>query len=90
MSEDEDLPVRIGAFLILVGLVLLAAFIITDVGGKPDFDFLFLSMLTIGGGWLFRRRKPPPPTSGRFGIIQKIQANAKKRKEDKQKAKQKK
>lgn len=90
MSEDEDLPVRIGAFFILVGFVLFAIFIITDIGNKPDFDFLFLSMLGIGIGFLFRRRKPPPPQAGRFAIFKKMRENAKKRQEDKNKAKAKK
>lgn len=90
MSEDEDLIVRIGAFFMLLGFVLFAVFVASDFGEDPDFDFLFLSMLAIGVGWLFRRRKPPRPSAGRFGIIQKLQADAKKRKEDKQKAKQKK
>lgn len=90
MTEDEDLPVRIGTFFMLVGFVLFVIFIMTDVGQAANFDFLFLAMLGVGIGWLFRRRKPPRPSAGRFGIITKMRADAKKRKEEKQKAKQKK
>jgi hypothetical protein len=90
MDADEDLGVRIGVFFILVGFVLFTIFIASDFAKQPEFDFLFLAMLSVGVGWLFRRRKPPPPSAGRFSIITKARENAKKRKEEKEKAKTKK
>ncbi len=90
MTEDEDLLTRIGAFFMLVGFVLFIIFVASDFSNQVDFDLFFISMLAIGLGILFRRRKPPRPSAGRFGIITKMRADAKKRKEDKQKAKTKK
>ena len=96
MSEDEDLLVRIGTFFMLVGFVMFVIFVASDLSPKTaqnpgaNFDFLFIAILAIGGGWLLRRRKPPQPSAGRFSIINKMRSDAKKRKEEQQKAKAKK
>ena len=96
MSEDEDLLVRIGTFFMLVGFVIFAIFVASDFASKhtsntqADFDYLFVAILAIGGGWLLRRRKPPQPSAGRFSIINKMRSDSKKRKEEQQKAKAKK
>jgi hypothetical protein len=90
MTEDEDLLTRIGAFFMLLGFIFFAIFVASDLGHKADFDYLFLSMLGVGVGMLFRRRKPARPSAGRFGIINKMRADAKKRKEEKNKPKAKK
>lgn len=96
MSEDEDLLVRIGTFFMLVGFIIFVMFVASDLASKhsadirADFDYLFIAILAIGGGWLLRRRKPPRPSAGRFGMINKMRSDANKRKEDQQKAKAKK
>ena len=96
MSEDEDLLVRIGTFFMLVGFVIFVMFVASDLASehnadiRADFDYHFIAILAIGGGWLLRRRKPPSPSAGRFGMLNKMRSDAKKRKEDQQKAKAKK
>jgi hypothetical protein len=90
MTEDEELLPRIGVFFLLVGFVLFIIFVASDFSHQVDFDLFFVAMLLIGVGLLFRRRKKPHPSAGRFGMISKMRADAKKRKEEKNKPKAKK
>lgn len=66
---------RIGTFLFIVGLFLIALFILTDLGNKPQFGYFALGVLGVLGGvalWWRAPSGPPPPPSGRFGIIRKF------------------
>lgn len=90
MQPDESFIARIGTFFVVMGIGSLILFVASDFAQKTDFDFLFVAMLLIGLGWLCRRRKPPPPSAGRFSGIRKIQEDAKKRREEKSKQKDKK
>jgi len=91
-TSQEDLVPRIGTFLILLGIFSLIFFVTSDMARNPEFDWLFVGMVLMGIGFLFRRRAPAPPPAGRFAGIRKIRENAKKRKQekaDKKKAKKK-
>ncbi len=64
--EDDPLIVRIGTFFVVMGAGILLLFIVSDFADQVDFDYLFIAMLLIGIGWMFRRKKAPPPPAGRF------------------------
>jgi hypothetical protein len=83
-----DFSARIGTFLILLGIFFFIIFIASDFAKQPDFDWLFLGMLFVVVGIILRRRAPPPPPSGRFATINRLRAEAKKRREDKLKKRQ--
>jgi succinate-acetate transporter protein len=84
-TDQSELVPRIGTFLILLGIFSLIFFIASDSAKQPEFDWLFIGMVLMGIGFLFRRRAPPPPSAGRFGMVRKMREDAKKRKEEKAK-----
>ncbi len=75
--------VRVGTFLILVGIAVMAYFAITVSSHQPDFRFFFLSILSIFIGWHLSRRKAPPPPSERFKTLRKWREGSKKKEEGK-------
>jgi hypothetical protein len=91
MSDDPnpneqthgDFAARIGTFLVLLGIFFFIIFIASDFANQPDFDWLFLGLLFVVIGIILRRRAPPPPPSGRFATINRMRAQARKRREDK-------
>jgi hypothetical protein len=91
MSEEHDgqneLVPRIGTFLLLLGLFFFILFLTSDFAEQPDFDWLFLGLLLVAVGYVFRRRASPTPPTGRFGAIKKLREDARKRKEEKGKKK---
>jgi len=86
-TPQSDLVPRIGTFLNLLGVFSLIFFLASDFAKKPDFDWLFIGMILLGLGFVFRRRSPPPTPADRFSMIRKMRADAKKRKEKKAKKK---
>jgi hypothetical protein len=82
--EDESLGVRVGTFFLVLGIGAFILFVASDLADKPDFDYLFIAILLIGIGWMFRSKKPPPPSAGRFSIFRKMREDAKRRKEARQ------
>ncbi len=88
-DQSEFIP-RIGTFLILLGIFFSILFLASDFAKQTDFDWLFLGILAIAIGIVFRRRAPPPPPAGRFALLRKLRENAKKRREEKSKKAQKK
>lgn len=84
-TPQSDLVPRIGTFLFLLGIFSLIFFIASDFARQPDFDWLFIGMVLLGFGILFRRRAPPATPAGRFGILRRMREEAKKRKEEKAK-----
>ncbi|MFZ5821618.1 MAG: hypothetical protein ACOYYJ_17110 [Chloroflexota bacterium] len=88
-DQGEFIP-RIGTFLILLGIFFFILFLASDFARQPDFDWLFLGMLAVAVGIVFRRRAPPPPPAGRFALLRKLREEARKRREEKSKKAQKK
>ena len=83
--EDEPLVVRVGTFFWVLGIGAFILFVASDLAENPDFDYLFVAMLLIGFGWIFRRKKAPPPSAGRFSILRKMREPKKKGKQEEKK-----
>lgn len=88
MDNDDSIGVRIGTFFLLIGVGAFVLFIASDLADKADFDYFFVAVLLIFVGWTLRRKKPPPPSAGRFAYIKSFRENARKKREEKLKAKQ--
>lgn len=63
---------KFGRFLVVIGVLLVVLFMVTDYGGRPWLLLFFIGapLLTLGGGLMYRFRTPPQP-SGRFSIFKK-------------------
>jgi len=90
MGEDEPTPQsefvpRVGTFFVILGIFALIFFLASDFANMTDFDWLFIGMVLLGIGFLFRRRAAPPPPAGRFGSIRRMRESAKKRNEERAK-----
>ena len=62
---------RVGTFFMLVGLVLIGLFILSDVAGAPTCNFLVIGavLLVVGAYLWFRNPLPAAPPSERFRIF---------------------
>ena len=88
MDNDDPLIHRVGTFFYVIGGGVFLLFVASDLAKQADFDYLFISLLMIFIGWMFRRKKAPPPSAGRFAWLNKQRQEARKKKEEKAKAKQ--
>ena len=88
MDSEDPLIVRVGMFFYVIGGAAFVLFFASDMAKKADFDYLFISILLMGIGWMFRRKKAPPPSAGRFSWVNKQREEARKKKEEKAKAQQ--
>jgi hypothetical protein len=89
MESDEPLIYRVGTFFYVIGGGSFVLFVVSDFAKQADFDYLFMSLVMIGIGWMFRRGKPGPPSAGRFAWWRKTREEAKKKRQSKQDAKKK-
>jgi len=62
---------RIGTFLMLVGMLMLGLFILSDIAQSPACGFLIIGgiLLLLGIFLWFRDPTPPPQETGRFRIL---------------------
>jgi hypothetical protein len=88
MDSEDPLTVRVGTFFFVIGGGVFLLFVASDLAEQADFDYLFMAILMMGIGWMFRRGKAPPPSSGRFAWWRNNRDEARKKKEEKAKAKQ--
>ena len=79
--KQEELIPRFGTFLMLMGLFAFILFLASDFADQPDFDWLFICLVLMAIGFVFRRRAAPAPKSGRFSGVKKWRESAKARKE---------
>ena len=62
---------RVGTFFILLGLMLIGLFILSDIARAPSCNFLIFGVASIAFGaylW-FKDPSPPPQPTGRFRIF---------------------
>ena len=88
MDSEDPLIYRVGVFFYVIGGGAFLLFVVSDLAKKAEFDFLFMSLLMLGIGWMFRRGKAPPPSAGRFAWWRKTREEARKSKAEKSKSKQ--
>ncbi len=67
----NEFIIRVGTFLILLGLGMLILFIASDYANQSNFDYLFWAVLAVTVGLMLRRRKAPPPPSSRFESLRR-------------------
>ncbi len=67
----KEFLIRIGSFLILIGIGMVILFIASANASQSNFDYLFWAVLAVTVGILLRRRKEPPPPSGRFESLRR-------------------
>ena len=89
MDNDDPIIVRVGTFFYVIGGGAFLLFVASDLAKQADFDFLFVAILMMGIGWMFRRSKAPPPSAGRFSWLNKQREERRKKKQGNQEAKKK-
>ncbi|GAB4531529.1 MAG: hypothetical protein Fur0018_19540 [Anaerolineales bacterium] len=63
---------KFGRFLLVIGVMLVVLFILTDTAGRPWLSlFLIGGPLVALGGFLMHRFATPSKPSGRFAMFQK-------------------
>ncbi len=67
----REFIIRIGTFLILIGIGMFILFLASDSAKQANFDYLFWAVLAFTIGILLRRLKPAPPPSGRFESLRR-------------------
>lgn len=72
MENEEPFSVRVGTFFLIMGIGTFILFVLSDIAEQPDFDYLFVALLLIGGGWYMRRNKPKPPPASRFSLLKRF------------------
>jgi hypothetical protein len=78
MDAYRHLLARIGVFFLIVGAFLFILFVTSDLAERVDFDYLFLSMLSGGTGWLiYNRNRARPSAAGRFSFLRKARQGRK-------------
>ena len=62
---------RVGTFFILLGITLIALFILSDMAKSPTYGLLVFGFVSLGLGIFMWFRDPPPPKepTGRFRIL---------------------
>jgi hypothetical protein len=72
MENDDPFIVRVGTFFLIMGFGTFILFVLSDIAEQPDFDYLFVALLLIGGGWYMRRGKAKPPPASRFSLLKRF------------------
>ncbi len=67
----NEFIIRVGTFLVLVGIGMLILFVASNSANQANFDYLFWAVLAVTVGLMLRRRKTPPPPSGRFESLRR-------------------
>ena len=71
--DRREVLYRIGTFFLMLGIGLLAFFILSEAARNVIFDYLCASLICLVLGFVFRNQaKPPVKPSGRFSFIKRF------------------
>jgi len=71
--DRKEFISRVGTFFLLVGIILLVFFFLSDSAGKAVFGYFCWSSILLVLGFMFRSQvKKTYKPSGRFSILQKL------------------
>jgi hypothetical protein len=81
-SSRKEFVSRVGTFFVLVGIGLMAYFILSESAKNPMLSYFCWGTILLTLGFVFRRqfKKPAGPASGRFSILQKLKQKPKEEK----------
>ncbi len=88
MDSEDPMIFRVGMFFYVIGGGAFILFVTSDIAEQANFDFLFVSLLMIGVGWMLRRGKAPPPSAGRFAWLKKNLEESRQKRASRSKSKQ--
>ena len=82
--DRKEVVHRIGTFFIIVGIGLLAFFLLSEAARQIAFEYFCWSVLLLVVGFLFRGQfKRSVAPSGRFSLVKRMMPKAKKEAEKK-------
>jgi len=87
-SDRQEFVARVGTFFVLVGIGLMAFFILSESAKDPTLSYFCWGTVLLTAGFIFRGqfKKPAGQDSGRFSIMKRIKgALQRKPKEEKKK-----
>lgn len=71
--ERKELIARIGTFFLLIGIMLLVFFVLSEVAQQTTFDYFCWGLILLILGFVFRGQfKKATPASGRFSLVKKL------------------
>jgi hypothetical protein len=74
----KELVHRIGTFFILLGIVLLVFFLLSEAAQQVAFEYFCWSLVLLVIGFVFRGQfKRSVPSSGRFSLVKRLMPKAK-------------
>ncbi len=75
---------KFGIFFLLVGIALVALFVLSDMAEAVDFNYLLVGtlLLLLGIGLLITNPAPPTESSARFRLLKRIMDREEKEKEN--------
>jgi hypothetical protein len=80
----KELLHRIGTFFIIVGLGLLAFFLLSEAARQVTFEYFCWSVLLLVAGFVFRGQfKRSVTPSGRFSLVKRLMPKSKKEAKEK-------
>jgi hypothetical protein len=76
--DRKEILARIGTFFLLMGVVLLVFFFLSEAAKQTTFEYFCWSLILIILGFIFRNQyKKPKPASGRFSLVKRFTPKAK-------------
>ena len=82
--DPKEIVYRIGTFFLLVGIGLIAFFMLSEAARQVSFNYLCWGLIVLIVGFIFRGQyKKSVAPSGRFSLVRRLMPKAKKEAEKK-------
>ncbi|NWG05432.1 MAG: hypothetical protein HXY35_01965 [Chloroflexi bacterium] len=76
--DRKEFIYRVGTFFLLVGIGMLAFFLLSEAAGEPKLNYFCVSTVLLVIAFIFRAQyKRAVKSSGRFSILQKLKPKPK-------------